>query len=133
MGSYSGLLKLFLDQFATGEGLRDVVALPLMLGAAPFHAMAPELMLSEVANTLWKLQRVDQLAGLDPQLLLLDARELVDRVEPDRHLQAEALALACHLNHPVYDCLYLALARREAAALISSDRRMGALAERVLP
>ena len=95
--------------------------------------LAPELMLTEVANTLWKLQRVDQLAGLDPQLLLLDARELVDRVEPDRHLQAEALALACHLNHPVYDCLYLALARREAAALISSDRRMGALAERVLP
>ncbi|HLS78658.1 MAG TPA: NAD(P)H-dependent oxidoreductase [Nocardia sp.] len=43
--TYSGLLKLFLDQFATGEGLRDVVAVPLMLGAAPFHAMAPDLML----------------------------------------------------------------------------------------
>jgi hypothetical protein len=68
-------------------------------------------MLTEVANTLWKLQRADQLAGLNPQQLLLDARELVDRLEPDRHLQAEALALACHLNHPVYDCLYLALAR----------------------
>ncbi|MEB3297655.1 MAG: hypothetical protein VKL23_08995 [Cyanobacteriota bacterium] len=43
------------------------------------------------------------------------------------------MALACHLNHPVYDCLYLALARREAASLISSDRRLNALAERVLP
>lgn len=95
--------------------------------------LAPELMLTEMANTLWKLQRADQLAGLDPQQLLLDARELVDRVEPDRHLQAEALALACHLNHPVYDCLYLALARREAATLVSADRRLNALAERVLP
>lgn len=95
--------------------------------------LAPELMLTEVANTLWKLQRADQLAGLNPQQLLLDARELVDRVEPDRHLQAEALALACHLNHPVYDCLYLALARREAATLVSADRRLNALAERVLP
>ena len=28
----------------------------------------------------------------------------------DRHLQVEELALACHLDHPVYDCLYLALA-----------------------
>jgi len=64
---------------------------------------------------------------------LAEARELVDRLEPDRHLQAEALALACHLNHPVYDCLYLALARREAASLISSDRRLNAQAERVLP
>ena len=95
--------------------------------------LAPELMLTEVANTFWKLQRADQLAGLNPQQLLLDARELVDRVEPDRHLQAEALALACHLNHPVYDCLYLALARREAATLVSADRRLNALAERVLP
>jgi len=50
-----------------------------------------------------------QLHTLDPQQLLADARDLVDLVEPDRHLQAEALALACHLNHPVYDCLYLAL------------------------
>ncbi|MCU0530323.1 MAG: type II toxin-antitoxin system VapC family toxin [Cyanobium sp. Prado107] len=95
--------------------------------------MAPELMLSEVANTLWKLQRADLLADLDPQQLLADARDLVDRVEPDRHLQAEALALACHHDHPVYDCLYLALARREAATLISVDRSLQQLAERVLP
>jgi len=95
--------------------------------------LAPELMLSELANTLWKLRRADRLNDLDPQELLAEARELVDRLEPDRHLQAEAMALACHLNHPVYDCLYLALARREAASLISSDRRLNALAERVLP
>jgi predicted nucleic acid-binding protein len=66
--------------------------------------LAPELMLSEVANTLWKLWRADQLNNLDPQQLLADACDLVDRVdrvEPDRHLQAEALALACHLNQPV--------------------------------
>jgi predicted nucleic acid-binding protein len=61
--------------------------------------LAPELMLSEVANTLWKLRRADQLNNLDPQQLLAVARDLVDRVEPDRHLQAEALA--CHLNQPV--------------------------------
>jgi predicted nucleic acid-binding protein len=95
--------------------------------------LAPELMLTEVANTLWKLQRGEQLVGLDPQQLLTEARDLVDRVEPDRHLHAEALALACHLDHPVYDCLYLALARREAATLITADCRLRQLAERVLP
>ncbi|WP_262106641.1 NADPH-dependent FMN reductase [Arthrobacter sp. Marseille-P9274] len=46
--TYSGLLKLFLDQFATGDGLRDVVAVPLMLGAGPAHALAPELLLKPV-------------------------------------------------------------------------------------
>ena len=95
--------------------------------------LAPELMLTEVANALWKLQRAGALDGLDPQVLLADARDLVDQIEPDRTLQVEALALACHLNHPVYDCLYLALARREAARLLSADQRLLALATRVLP
>jgi hypothetical protein len=39
------------------------------------------------------------MGSIDPQQLLADDCDLVDRVEPDRHLQAEALALACHLNH----------------------------------
>ncbi|GAB91234.1 NADPH-dependent FMN reductase [Gordonia rhizosphera] len=46
--TYTGILKLFLDQFATGEGLRDVTAVPLMLGAGPAHAMAPDLLLKPV-------------------------------------------------------------------------------------
>lgn len=46
--SYTGLLKLFLDQFATGTGLAGVVGVPLMLGAGPAHALAPELLLKPV-------------------------------------------------------------------------------------
>jgi predicted nucleic acid-binding protein len=70
---------------------------------------------------------------MDPQQLLADAADLVDQIETDRHLQVEALALACHLNHPVYDCLYLALARREAAFLLTADQRLQRLADQVLP
>ena len=40
--TYTGLLKLFLDRFAGGVGLRGV-AVPLMLGAAPHHALAAEV------------------------------------------------------------------------------------------
>jgi FMN reductase len=40
--TYTGLLKLFLDRFAGGTGLRGV-AVPMMLGAAPHHALAAEL------------------------------------------------------------------------------------------
>jgi FMN reductase len=46
--TYCGVLKLFLDQFATGDGLKDVVAVPLMLGAGPAHALAPDLLLKPV-------------------------------------------------------------------------------------
>lgn len=45
--TYTGLLKLFLDQFGGGS-LDGVVAVPLMLGAGPAHALAPELLLKPV-------------------------------------------------------------------------------------
>ncbi|MBM7245165.1 NAD(P)H-dependent oxidoreductase [Rhodococcus fascians] len=46
--TYTGVLKLFLDQFAGGSGLQGVVVVPLMLGAGPAHAMAPDLFLKHV-------------------------------------------------------------------------------------
>lgn len=45
--SYTGLLKLFLDQFPS-NGLAGVVAVPLMLGAGLGHLLAPELLLKPV-------------------------------------------------------------------------------------
>ena len=49
-GTYTGLLKLFLDRFAT-DGLTGV-AVPLMLGAGPGHALAPELTLRPVLTEI---------------------------------------------------------------------------------
>lgn len=46
--SYCGVLKLFLDQFAGSPGLAGVVVVPVMLGAGPGHALAPELFLKPV-------------------------------------------------------------------------------------
>ena len=40
-GSYSGVLKLFLDQFETASGLAGTVAVPLMLGAGPVTRSLP--------------------------------------------------------------------------------------------
>ena len=49
--SYTGLLKLFLDQFAAGS-LRGVIAFPVMLGGAWMHALAPEVFLKPVLAEL---------------------------------------------------------------------------------
>jgi FMN reductase len=46
-GTYTGLLKLFLDQFGKGE-LNQLTTFVVMLGAAPQHALAPELTLRPV-------------------------------------------------------------------------------------
>jgi FMN reductase len=45
--SFTGVLKLFLDQFPSG-GLSGLVAFPLMLGGAYQHALAPEVFLKPV-------------------------------------------------------------------------------------
>jgi len=113
-------------------GQPDAAPLIQTLSSATL-VIAPALMLTEVTNVIWKIGRTGGLGQADPQELLLEARQLVDHLEPDQALQPEALALALHLDHSVYDCLYLALARREAASLVSMDRRLLALAERVLP
>ena len=50
-GTYTGLLKLFLDQVGTGD-LAGVVAVPVMLGGGPGHALAPDLLLKPVLTEL---------------------------------------------------------------------------------
>jgi FMN reductase len=50
--TYTGLLKTFLDKFAGGTGMRGVVVVPLMVGGAWNHALAPELTLKPVLAEL---------------------------------------------------------------------------------
>ena len=45
--TYTGLLKVFLDRFPS-NALSGVVAVPVMLGAGPGHALAPEVHLKPV-------------------------------------------------------------------------------------
>ena len=75
--TYTGLLKLFLDQIGTGD-LAGVVAVPLMLGGGPTHFLAPELLLKPVlvelgatapTRGLYLMDKVwDDPAQLDPWL-----------------------------------------------------------------
>lgn len=74
--TYTGVLKLFLDQFATGDGLRDVVAVPLMLGAGPAHALAPDLLLKPVLVELGATTPA-------PGLYLLDSTYTTDNAIAD--------------------------------------------------
>ena len=50
-GTYTGLLKLFLDQFGAGE-LHGTTAVALMLGGSPHHALAGEHTLKPVLSEI---------------------------------------------------------------------------------
>lgn len=93
--------------------------------------LAPELIHVEVANALWRMARVGRLSGDEAaDALSLFGRLPLRRRTGDRALAGEAFRLARLLDHPVYDCLYLALAVDEGAPVVTADTRFVAAAAR---
>ena len=90
----------------------------------------PALWLIEAANVLWRRVRQGELTAREAEerIALLSAAP-VRALEP-QDLISSALRLACELDHPVYDCLYLAAAIRCQGQVITGDRRFHAAATR---
>ncbi|WP_051076262.1 type II toxin-antitoxin system VapC family toxin [Verrucomicrobium sp. 3C] len=78
--------------------------------------IAPELLVAECANVLWKKVQCDELSKEEAFLAarLLQAADI--EFLPTRSLLETATRTAIEIDHPVYDCLYLALAAAETAA-----------------
>jgi len=87
---------------------------------------APELLVAECANVLWKKTRRSELtpkeAGLAARLLQRADIELA----PMRALLEPATELAIAMDHPAYDCTYLALAESLACDLVTADYKLSA-------
>ncbi|MGH7048881.1 MAG: type II toxin-antitoxin system VapC family toxin [Stellaceae bacterium] len=87
---------------------------------------APELLVAECANALWRKAR---LAELTEDEAVFAAR-LLQRADielmPMRPLLERATRLAIALDHPAYDCLYLALAESLSCDLATADERFAA-------
>lgn len=93
--------------------------------------LAPALFRTEVANALWKYVGAGHLQPEQAQTRLEEAIGLIDQAIPDAELVNEALAAACQQGHPVYDLLYAVLARRHACAVLTLDRKLATLLERM--
>jgi len=72
----------------------------------------------------WKKIRRGQYAASDAAqaLRVLELSALV--LEPSRGLAVRALELADALEHPAYDCFYLALAERRGLPVITADGKL---------
>ncbi len=95
--------------------------------------LAPDFVLVEVGNVLWKKLRRGEVA--EPQAVagLATLPRLYDRLLPADLLIAHALGLAMELQHPVYDCLYLACAESAGARLVTADARFALAARKRSP
>jgi predicted nucleic acid-binding protein len=86
--------------------------------------IAPDFLTAECANIFWKKVQRGELSR-DEALLaarLLQASEI--ELAPTRSLMEAATRIAIELDHPAYDCLYLAVAIDRNCRFVTADQRL---------
>ena len=95
---------------------------------------APDLLIAECANILWKKVRRNELSEREALFAGgLLARADIELIAMRPYLEA-AVRIAVALDHPAYDCIYIALAEAEGLQFVTSDmsllRKVGRQAAR---
>ena len=85
--------------------------------------IAPELLVAECANILWKKVQRGELLKEEALLAarLLQGAEI--ELLPTRFLFEAATRMSIEIDHPAYDCLYLALAVENKCQFVTADER----------
>lgn len=109
-------LKWFFD-----EGDRAEARALLTSGAS---LLAPALMLTEITNALWKKRRSGAVTVEEAIHICGQLPPFFARIHAVEALLPQALMLSFRLEHPVYDCIYLSLARDQDCPLVTADRRL---------
>jgi len=103
---------------------------------APYitSAVAPDHVVKEVANTIWKAMRAGMLAEQDAQkafdlLLCMINRNLA--LEPETEHLGKAFEISVTHGVTVYDALYIALALEKNLPLLTLDKVQRKIAEKM--
>lgn len=91
----------------------------------PSHQLlVPDLLFAEVGNVMWKRVRKGELSADDASEIASVLLRLPLRSYGSAYLLREAVSLAVEAGLTVYDSLYLSLARRIGASLVTADRKL---------
>lgn len=92
---------------------------------------APSLLLLEVANVVWKRFKRGEITREDAREIVRLTPLAFSEIVPIEALVPQATTIAMDAGHPIYDCIYFALAVRDGLSLVTSDERMQALGRRI--
>lgn len=91
---------------------------------AGHRLIAPDLLWIEVASVLWKVARRGALSADEVQRIIADAAAFPVEIFESSSLLPDALRIANAADRTVYDSLYIALASRENAVMVTADDRL---------
>src|SRR5688500_3887506 len=82
-------------------------ALAFLQRERPKGLVAPDLLVAEVSNVIWKKARRGEIDWLQAIEAARRIGLTMTRFLPSRLLNRRATEIAIEIDHPVYDCLYL--------------------------
>ena len=88
-----------------------------------FSLVAPDLLLSEIGNVLWKKSRSKKITSEAAIRLLNGFQNVSLRLIPSIDIASVALGIAQRYDRSYYDSLYLALANTFNAPVVTADRK----------
>ena len=94
---------------------------------------APDILLAEFANIIWKKVRRGEISDPQPYFDELTSLPKIVTLHPGGDLIGRAAQIAVVIDHPVYDCLYLACAEVTASVIITADQKLVNRATERLP
>jgi predicted nucleic acid-binding protein len=86
--------------------------------------IAPDLILAEAINACWKAVRAGVMLPKQQEIVARRLPVAFDELVSMATLILRASALSGLLDHPAYDCFYLALAEQRDAPVVTADRRL---------
>ncbi len=93
----------------------------LIRGGEGLHA--PRLLVSEVGNAIWRRSRLGHIDRASAHELVAQIPTMPIQWHRDEVVCADATRLAITYDRPVYDFMYIALAQRLGARVVTADRR----------
>jgi predicted nucleic acid-binding protein len=85
---------------------------------------APELLLAEMSNILWKKVRLRELTQAEADKIAEDLEQADINIHPMGSLFRPGLSIALATGRSAYDSIYLALADSLSTRLVTADRRL---------
>lgn len=85
---------------------------------------APSLLKIELINVLRKYHYFKGLSKESTFKYYEQGISLIDKFYDDSTLLEKAIDISFHLNHPIYDCIYLSLAAQLKTEFLSIDKKL---------